>query len=200
MSYSPSLLARIAGLATPFIFAGTLAMAQSDTATDSSSIADELSLGDASPRVGETYIKEEFGDWDLRCIKTEEDEDPCQMYQLLEDEQGAPISEFTLFKLPEGNQAQAGATVVVPLETSLAAQLSIKVDDAPAKRYPFAFCNQVGCYARIGLTPEDVEQLKKGGEAILTIVPVVAPDQRVNVTLSLNGFTASFDQVSVIEQ
>ncbi|MFK7882444.1 invasion associated locus B family protein [Roseobacter sp.] len=196
MPKATSFLARTLTFAVPISLAATLATAQSDSST----IADELSLGDATPKVGEPYIQEEFGDWDMRCIKTEDGDDPCQMYQLLNDEQGSPISEFTLFKLPEGGEARAGATVVVPLETSLAAQLTIKIDDGVAKRYPFAFCNQVGCYARIGLTEEDVDNFKQGGKAVLTIVPIVAPDQRVNVDLSLSGFTASYDKVSVIEQ
>lgn len=195
-----SFFARVLALAAPVALVTTFAVAQSDTSSDSSTIADELSLGEVAPKIGETYIKEEFGDWDMRCIRTEDGDDPCQMYQLLSDQQGSPISEFTLFKLPEGGQAQAGATVVVPLETSLASQLTIKIDDQPAKRYPFAFCNQVGCYARIGLTEEDVNQLKQGNQAQLTIVPIVAPDQRVNIALSLTGFTASFEVVSIIEQ
>ncbi|MDW3221444.1 MAG: invasion associated locus B family protein [Paracoccaceae bacterium] len=200
MPKSYSFSARVLAMAAPMALLTSLAVAQSDTSSDSSTIADELSLGEVTPKVGETYIKEKFGDWDMRCIKTEDGEDPCQMYQLLADEQGSPISEFTLFKLPEGGQAQAGATVVVPLETSLASQLTMKIDDQPAKRYPFAFCNQVGCYARIGLTEDDVNQLKQGNQALLTIVPIVAPDQRVNVALSLSGFTASFNVVSIIEQ
>lgn len=195
-----SFFARVLALAAPVALVTTFAVAQSDTSSDRSTIADELSLGEVAPKIGETYIKEELGDWDMRCIRTEDGDDPCQMYQLLSDQQGSPISEFTLFKLPEGGQAQAGATVVVPLETSLASQLTIKIDDQPAKRYPFAFCNQVGCYARIGLTEEDVNQLKQGNQAQLTIVPIVAPDQRVNIALSLTGFTASFEVVSIIEQ
>ncbi|MFK7746234.1 MAG: invasion associated locus B family protein [Roseobacter sp.] len=200
MPKSTSFFTRVAALAAPVALVTTFAVAQSETSSDSSTIADELSLGEVAPKIGETYIKEEFGDWDMRCIRTEDGDDPCQMYQLLSDQQGSPISEFTLFKLPEGGQAQAGATVVVPLETSLASQLTIKIDDQPAKRYPFAFCNQVGCYARIGLTEEDVNKLKQGNQAQLTIVPIVAPDQRVNIALSLSGFTASFEVVSIIEQ
>ncbi|WP_298975503.1 invasion associated locus B family protein [uncultured Roseobacter sp.] len=202
-----SILARSLALALPIAFASTMAIAQSDTTEETPeeapSTPNELSLGETAPegpQVGETYIKEEFGDWDMRCIKTENGEDPCQMYQLLSNEEGTPISEFTLFKLPEGGQAQAGATVVVPLETSLAGQLTIKIDDKPAKRYPFAFCNRVGCYARIGLTDEDINSFKRGGEAVISIVPIVAQDQRVNVSLSLSGFTASYDVVSVIDQ
>ncbi|WP_300019172.1 invasion associated locus B family protein [uncultured Roseobacter sp.] len=197
--------------ALPLILAASFAMAQSTTTEETADEpvqetpvpADGLSLGEEAsegPKVGETYVKEEHGDWSMRCIKTEEGDDPCQMYQLLADGEGTPISEFTLFRLPDGGQARAGATVIVPLETSLAAQLTVKIDSNAAKRYPFAFCNSIGCYARIGLTQEDIDGFKKGNQATLTIVPVLAPDQKVDISLSLTGFTAAYDVVSVIEQ
>ncbi|MBW4708925.1 invasion associated locus B family protein [Roseobacter sp. YSTF-M11] len=194
-------------LALPFAFVSATAFAQTDTTEEETpekpAIESELSLGEVEPegpKVGETYVSEEFGDWSLRCIKTEDGDDPCQMYQLLADGEGTPISEFTLFRLPEGGQAKAGATIIVPLETSLGEQLSVKIDDKQSKRYPFAFCNSIGCYARIGLTEADVDSFKKGVTATLTIVPILAPDQKVDVTLSLKGFTAGYEKVSVIRQ
>lgn len=161
---------------------------------------DALSLGTVEETaVGQPYDKETNGAWTMRCIRAEEGEDPCQMFQLMSDDQQVPIAEFSLFRLPESGEAKAGATVIVPLETSLAQQLTIQVDANPAKRYPFSFCNAIGCYARIGLTQDDVDSFKRGAKATISIVPMVAPDQRVTVNLSLEGFTASFDQASVIE-
>ena len=168
-----------------------------------SGVEAQLSMGDdgeAATDLGKPYTKEEVGSWEIRCIKTEEDVDPCQMYQLLDDGQGAPVAEFSLFRLPEGGKAQAGATVVVPLETSLQSQLSVAVDGGKERRYPFAFCNPVGCYVRMGLTADDVAAFKRGKEAKITIVPALAPDQKVQLTLSLDGFTSSFDKSSVIER
>lgn len=168
--------------------------------------ADGLSLGAPAPDpeadrpVGETYFDSEFNDWSLRCITVAEGEDPCQMYQLLTDEGGSPIIEFTMFRLPPESEAAAGATVVAPLETSLTQGIVIKVDDLQAKTYPFAFCNPVGCYARIGLTEEEVDSYKAGGSALVSIVPVAAPDRRVQATLSLSGFTAAFEASSVLDR
>jgi len=169
--------------------------------------ADGLSLGTPAPQpvqtdreIGEMYISEEFRDWSLRCITTEDGNDPCQMYQLLTDDQGSPIIEFTMFRLPPNGEAAAGATVVVPLETALQQGMRVQVDDLPAQNYPFSFCNPVGCYARIGLTEDDVQNYKDGGVATITIVPIAAPNQRVRAELSLSGFTAAFDASSVLEQ
>lgn len=172
------------------------------TETEPADPGDTLSLGETETpenAVGQPYDKEKNGDWTMRCVKAAEGEDPCQMYQLMTDDEQIPIAEFSLFRLPENGEAKAGATIIVPLETSLAQQLTIQVDSNPAKRYPFSFCNTIGCYARIGLTQDDVESFKRGAKATISIVPMVAPDQRVTVNLSLNGFTASFDAASVIE-
>jgi invasion protein IalB len=176
---------------------------QTETASD---VESQLSLGEDAngvPVVGQPFTKEIIGDWEMRCIKAEEGaEDPCQMYQLVEDGEGTPVAEFSLFRLPDGGKAIAGATVVVPLETSLPQQLTITVDGDGdgARRYPYAFCNPVGCYARIGLTPEDVARFKRGNAALITIVPALAQDQKVELALSLTGFTSAYDQVSTVQQ
>lgn len=146
-----------------------------------------------------TYVKEEYGDWQLKCFRSEGGEDPCQMFQLLREDTGNPIAEFSLFRLPEGSQAVAGATVVVPLGTLLTEQLKISVDGGKAKGYSYSFCSLVGCYARIGLTKADLDAFKRGNEANLTIVPAQAPDQKVTIKASLSGFTAAFENASVLE-
>ncbi|MEO0390894.1 MAG: invasion associated locus B family protein [Pseudomonadota bacterium] len=197
---STTLSAVIVGLALAGAGAAqeTTSETQSGTATD---IEEQLSLGSTdADALGQPYTAEVIGDWEMRCIRTELEEDPCQMYQLMDDGEGAPVAEFSLFRLPEGGKAVAGATVVVPLETALPQQLSIQVDNGEVRRYPYAFCASVGCYARIGLTEGDVNAFKAGGVATIKIVPAAAPDQTVDLEMSLTGFTASFDKVSVIEQ
>ena len=160
---------------------------------------DGLSTGSDVVEVGSTYKVSDHGDWELRCIKAEEgQEDVCQMYQLLMDGEGTAVAEVSLFRLPEGGEAKAGATIVVPLETSLPQQLTIDVDGNAARRYPYSFCNSVGCYARIGLTADDVARFKNGNAANVTIIPAFQQDQVVALKLSLTGFTAAHRLVSVI--
>ncbi|WP_435258876.1 invasion associated locus B family protein [Thioclava sp. FR2] len=167
--------------------------------------ADGLSMGaeagaDGKPvaddGIGSTYVAAKFESWEQRCIRTEDGADPCQLYQLLRDGEGNAISEFSMFNLPAGGEAAAGATVIVPLETLLTENLLIAVDGGKPKVYPFNFCSSIGCIARIGFTADEVAQFKKGAKATITIVPVVAPDQKVNAEISLKGFTAGYDAVS----
>ncbi|MEL6959334.1 MAG: invasion associated locus B family protein [Pseudomonadota bacterium] len=156
---------------------------------DGNPVAPELQ----EPQPGQQYLREVFTDWAVRCLKTEEGDDPCQIYQLLSDQQDSPVAEIAIVSLPEGGQAAAGATIVVPLETLLTEQLTLRVDGGTARRFPYTFCNPGGCVARIGLTAEDVNLFRRGNAATLRMVPAAAPDQEVIVTMSLAGFTAAFE-------
>ncbi|GGB08629.1 invasion associated locus B family protein [Allosediminivita pacifica] len=151
-----------------------------------------------NPQQPETYVRDTYDDWDLQCLPVEDGEDVCQMYQLLTDGQGNSVAEVSIFRLAGEGQAVAGGTFVVPLETLLTQQLTVSVDGGAARRYDFAFCNRIGCYARVGLTAEDVARFKAGASAQVQIVPALAPDQRVTLDMSLAGFTAAYDEASEV--
>ena len=166
------------------------AMAQeADTNT-----ASDLDLGaPVAPQVGQTYIREEEGDWAVRCVVAPEgSEDRCSLYQLLFDAEGNAIAEFTLFALDNDDGAVAGASIVVPLETLLTEGLILAVDGQNARQYPFRFCDQAGCVARVGFTAAEVDEFRRGISAAIVIVPAAAPDQPVAAEVSLLGFTAGF--------
>jgi invasion protein IalB len=175
------------------------ALAQETEAADGPTAdASGLSMGedaDGTPELGQTYIRETHGDWEIRCVRTEDGNDPCQMYQLLSDQDGNSVAEISLFPLPAGQQAAAGATIITPLETLLTEQMRLAVDGGQNKRYPYTFCSAVGCFARLGFTAGEVTAFKRGANATLTIVPAAAPDQTVELGVSLSGFTAAYDSI-----
>ena len=148
------------------------------------------------PQPGQQYLADVFNDWAIRCLKEVEGVDPCQMYQLMSDQDGNDVAEIAIVALPNAGQAVAGATIVVPLETLLTEQLTLRVDGGQARRFPFEFCNVGGCVTRLGLTNEDVALFRRGAQATLSMVPAAAPDQEVTVTMSLSGFTAAYDAAS----
>ena len=115
---------------------------------------------DGEMPAGAPYIKEQFGDWALRCLNNPEGDDPCQLYQLLMDGEGNSVAEISMFLLPEGGQAAAGATIMTPLGTLLTEGLMISVDGASPRRYVYTFCNVNGCAARVGFTAEELAQFK----------------------------------------
>lgn len=146
-------------------------------------------------RIGETYTEETFGDWEQRCVRTEDGSDPCQLYQLLRDSEGNAVAEMSVFPLPEDQQAVAGATIITPLETLLTRELTLTIDDGAARRYPFNFCLEQGCFARVGFTDAEVTALQRGANANVIIVPARAPDQEIAISASLSGFTDGYAAV-----
>ncbi len=174
---------------------GTSAMAQNQTDSNGLDLGEPVNT---EPKLGERYSKEKFGDWDLACIRTEAETDPCSLLQIMLDDNGSAVAELSLFRLKEGGQAVAGGTIIVPLETLLPAQITVSVDGAPGKRYSYSFCNPIGCVAQIGLTTADIDAFKKGNEAVVSLVPAPAPDQVINLKLSLKGFTEGYNVVDVV--
>lgn len=195
----PLILILALGLAAPSLAQEATAPAapEAETAAPAEAPADATATAPAADGVGEPYVQETFDAWQLRCVRTEDGSDPCQLYQLLkEKESDKPISEISIVALPEGGEAVAGATVIVPLETLLTQQLNITVDAGATKRYPFTFCTEVGCVARVGFTKEDIDGFKKGAIARISVVPVADPTRTVDVDISLKGFTAGFEAVT----
>ena len=159
--------------------------------------ADSLSLGlnIEVPNIGQPYIAERIGDWSMRCIRSENGQDPCELFQLLVNNEGNPLSEIMVFPLPQGQAAIAGATIIVPLKTLLTARMTIGFDAEITKSYPYSFCTEIGCIARIGLTEDDIALMKAGDRSVITIRHMDAPNKALNLNLSLSGFTAGFNKI-----
>lgn len=137
-------------------------------------------------------VRETHGEWEVRCLP---DGSECFLYQLALDVEENPVAEFSLIVLPEGSEAVAGATVVTPLGTLLPAGLVLQVDSGEARQYEFAFCSQVGCFARFGLDGTTVTALKRGGAANLMLRSIGAPEEPIELAVSLTGFTAAYDSL-----
>ncbi len=148
---------------------------------------------EANAQVGQPYAKESFGDWTLRCMKTENGADPCELYQLLKDQQNSPVAEASVIPM-FGQKVEAIITFIAPLETDLGAGLGLQVDSAKEARYPFMLCARVGCISRIGLAAAELDPLKRGSKATVSVVPFgVGKEQMVKLPLSLSGFTAGMN-------
>ncbi|KIT15913.1 invasion associated locus B family protein [Jannaschia aquimarina] len=159
----------------------------------------ELPAG-AVPEDGQIYVREEQGDFEVRCLRAPEgQEDPCQLFQRLSDQSGNPTADVNFFDLPDGGELAGGATILTPLRTLLTAQVTMSIDGGQARRYPFAFCDQGGCYARLGFSQEDMNRFRRGAMARIVVVPALAPDQPAELDLSLRGFTAGMEAVTVDE-
>lgn len=150
----------------------------------------------ADPQVGQYYAKSTDDDWTTRCLKAEQGKDPCELYQLLQDDEGNSVAEMTVIPLTNGDVA-AGATLVAPLETDLIQGLGFAVGNAEPNGYPFSFCAPVGCVSRLGFTEAEVTALKRGSTATVSLLPFGGDRENpVRLTVSLSGFTAAFDALA----
>ncbi|AJE47351.1 invasion associated locus B family protein [Celeribacter indicus] len=172
-----------------------------ENAAPATPAAPGLSAGtpiETGDNVGRAYTLETQGDWEIRCINAPEGQvDPCSMYQLLKDEDGTEVAEVAIFHVGE-DEIEAAATFTTPLETLLTGQLAFFVDGENGRKYPFSFCNRVGCFVRAGLASRDVDLLKRGNEGLIGIVPIGRPEEPVTLKMSLKGFTAAYDRVTEI--
>ncbi|MDB5666247.1 invasion associated locus B family protein [Cypionkella sp.] len=204
LAFAGSTFAAFAQEATP---AAPAAPAPTTTVDTTAPAADDLSMGvenntppapltQETAAEGQIYQLAAFDSWSQRCTKMKDGSDPCELYQLLKDKEGTNVAEISMFPLPAGAKAASGATIIAPLETLLTANLVVAVDTSKPKVYPFTFCAQLGCVARVGFTAEEIAQFKKGSKATITIVPAAAPDQKVDLDVSLKGFTAGYDAVA----
>ncbi|WP_258869662.1 invasion associated locus B family protein [Paracoccus thiocyanatus] len=143
----------------------------------------------AEPQVGQPYARSTHGDWTLRCMKSQDGKDPCELYQLLKDSNDSPVAEASV--IPMTGEVQAVITFIAPLETDLQAGVGLQVDSGKEARYPFLLCAQVGCISRVGVGEPDLGPMKRGKAATVSLLPFGAPqDQMVKLSLSLSGFTA----------
>lgn len=138
-------------------------------------------------------VKASHGDWQVRCSAAQEDQ--CFLYQIIKDSEGRSIAEFTLINLPDGGQARAGATLVVPLGVLLTRGISLKIDSGKPLGYPFLYCSTSGCFARLGLSNATITRMKKGAKAAVTLYGVNQPEIAISGTLSLTGFTAAMKEL-----
>jgi invasion protein IalB len=142
----------------------------------------------------EPYLAAEHRDWQVICTRIPGQEgEACEIYQLLRDGSGQPIAEISIAALAETGDIVAGATITTPLETFLPAGLGFRMsaDATEIRIEAFRVCTVVGCVVRMGLSAAEIAAMEQGSDAYVTIVPFVAVDRPVDITVSLRGFTAA---------
>lgn len=158
---------------------------------------EEFPVADEGPQPGEGYLKAQHGAFEVRCLKAPEgEEDVCRMYHLLKDEEGASVAEFNLTALPAGGKAAAGVDIATPLGTLLPPGVRLQIDGGKVYRYNFTWCDQGACIARFGLTPEQVNAMKAGANAKITVHAVLAPEEPIVLNMPLKGFTAAWNEIA----
>ncbi len=139
-------------------------------------------------------LKATHGSWEVWCYG----EGDCIMTQLHRRSTETADAVFTVFK-PKGLQDERGlpvqalAEIVVPLGVFLPGALGLQIDTNEPRAVPFERCIPDGCVVRAPIAPAMLDQMRAGATANLIVSP--APDERVKLPISLNGFTAAFDSL-----
>ena len=156
----------------------------------------ELAVGTPVVRqVGEIYTRAVHGDWIVNCLYSGTETENCNMQQIVIDKRGDRIARVEFFDVPDVAYIGAGANITTPLGTLLEANLVLAIGRTPAKTYPFRYCLENGCVARLAFTTAEVELLRKSISMILTIRSVYLPDEPTSGVVSLAGFTAGLNEV-----
>ncbi len=196
----------LAGPATAQDSTGTAADSAADTGAAAAAPAADAAApaADAGAQL-ETYVDEVFTDWQRECIRMPDGQpgtDPCRMAQIIVDAAQKPVGKIALGRMPEGTGAVATAEVALPLELGilLPQGLTVGVDQGLSKQYEFYTCTQGGCVARLLLGADDVQAFKAGETMNLGLVAFLPPEfqaTRLQIPVSLKGFTAAFDSLPV---
>lgn len=168
-------------------------------AQDTGGAAAPAAPAPGAPAAG-TTVAATYRDWQIICAPASDSQpEQCEMYQLLHDAQNSPIAEISIAALPLGAEFAAGATVTTPLETFLPTGMGFWIGPMPADNQirvePFRVCTVVGCVVRMGLSSDEIDQMKAGSGATVMIAPFVAVNQPVQIGISLAGFTAAYDDL-----
>lgn len=157
----------------------------------------------AAPVTLETYVDEQFGDWQRECLRMPADSgqtDPCRMVQILTDAAQNPVGKIAI-----GRQGEATASGEVALPTDMGLYLpegiAIGVDEGLKKSYGYYRCLPDACSAQLRFNADDVAAFKAGDQMQLNVVAFLPEDRRTPVRLqipvSLKGFTKAFESLAV---
>ena len=129
-----------------------------------------------------------FDDWGYKCEKSQDgSEELCYVFQnVTKKDSNELVLGARIAYRP--NQEQPMLVVTVPLGSLLPPGAALTMEGVEPIKLQFFLCTAQGCTtAAQALTPEMIDAMKKGNQAV---VRVAAPNQQVvGLPLSLKGFT-----------
>lgn len=169
------------------MLATTPVIAQDATSADQAFPTSEAIADDANGVVAR------HNEWEVRC---DAETEACLLFQAGFDDEGNEIANISLQTLPEGSAAVLGVTVVTPLLSLLPRGVTMGIDDGVPAAYPYSWCDKAGCYARFGMTQGQVDAMKAGNSAYISLFAIVNQSKEIRANVSLAGFTAAFEDLA----
>lgn len=155
--------------------------------------APALAQQQGQPQQLQNIEKSQKGDWTLECgTAPQNNQRICQMSQIVKNpKDGKAIMQAAVLK-PPGDRP-AIMRLVAPLGVWLRPGIGLSIDGGAPTTVGFDFCLREGCIAQIPLSPALVNGLKRGSSATLIIQNIRR--QKLDLTVSLKGFTAGHDSL-----
>lgn len=144
---------------------------------------------------GPSSITETFQDWVVQCSSEVADGDAvraCQMSQeLSRSSDGQRVLNMALQRNSDGTPV---LRLVTPLGVVLAQGVGVEAAEQELVRFGFQTCLPSGCIAQGPLEPSDMDELRGGAEAQVTMLGVNGDN--VSLTISLMGFSAAWERLA----
>jgi invasion protein IalB len=153
------------------------------------------------PPSGETQAPPEmterqFQDWVLRCGRSQQGPEVCEMQQLRTDDEGRTVMAVAIGTAP--GRSEVGLLIMLPLGILLPAGVTLQVDGGAEVPLQVDWCERQGCRIEMAVEAALLNRLKAGREAkvFFEAFDPEGQQQRLGIPISLLGFTAALDELT----
>jgi invasion protein IalB len=153
-------------------------------------IALAAALGTAAPAAAQGVVKQQFGDWQIRCdTPPGAKEETCALVQSVTAANRPEVGlSVIILKTVDGKNRLI--RVLAPLGVLLPAALGLRIDGTSAGHVQFVRCLPNGCIAEAVLEDDLMKKLSTGKTA--TFIIFQTPEQGIGIPVSLKGFVEGF--------
>jgi invasion protein IalB len=156
---------------------------------------------EAPPPAGATQAPPEmterqFQDWVLRCGRSEQGPEVCEMQQLRTDSEGRTVMAVAIGTAP--GRPEVGLLIMLPLGILLPAGVTLQIDGGGDVPLQVDWCERQGCRIEMPVEAALLNRLKAGREAKV-FFEAIDPEgqaQRLGIPISLLGFTAALSELT----
>jgi invasion protein IalB len=138
----------------------------------------------------------QFQDWILRCGKSQQGPEVCEMQQQRADKEGRTVMAVAVGTVP--GSSDLGLLIILPLGIALPPGVSLQVDGGAEVPLVVDRCERQGCRIEMLIKPDLMTRLKGGREAKVFFEAdnPQGERQRLGVPISLLGFTAALGELT----
>jgi invasion protein IalB len=190
--FAAALIAGAAGLGAPWALAQQ--SQEVPPAQEASPTQQAQPSGEVPP--GLEVTERQFQDWLLRCGRSEQGPEVCELQQQRTDNEGRTVMAVAVGTVP--GTSDLGLLIILPLGILLPPGVSLTVDGGAETPLQVERCERQGCRIEMLMEPPLLNRLKAGREAKV-FFEAYDPEgqlQRLGVPISLLGFTAALNELT----